>query len=450
MTRTQKKITLAGTTRPLETTVALVAHYSKGSYYIFENNDTWYIGLGTYASLIFDAQGRTATRTSSDGQSESTAITGSPTDLIRDFVSKYSSHGKIFGHVGFNYSARCSGQAFEPGQWPMLSLIVPSVQVTIDRSKVTVTGGDDEDIRRATEQIKRMLEAELAEDIALPSPVPGKINLNVDAKTYQTRVANAIADISEAKYTKAIPSRKVPLDFRVDMLATLLHGRRANNPARTFSFNHNGIQATGFSPEVLLSINGEDAYTEALAGTQLSNSAKASLDPFDNKLHNDTKEVAEHVIAIKGSIRRLSKLCGPDSIAIKDFMKVMPRGSVQHLHSHVCGHLKPGCDGWDALPGLIANITVPGLPGDGNSDAMKSFEPDPRDLYCGAVLMLDDSSKLFDATLVLRTVFQDETRQWLQAGAGVTINSNPEREYAETCEKLGSVAPFVVPASTQV
>lgn len=40
MTRTQKKITLAGTTRPLETTVALVAHYSKGSYYIFENNDT--------------------------------------------------------------------------------------------------------------------------------------------------------------------------------------------------------------------------------------------------------------------------------------------------------------------------------------------------------------------------------------------------------------------------
>ncbi|PWY75769.1 salicylate synthetase [Aspergillus eucalypticola CBS 122712] len=450
MTRTQKQITLARATRPLETTVALVAHYSKGSYYIFENNEIWYIGLGTHSSLTFDAQGQTATTTGSDGQSESTAVTGSPTDLIREFVSEYSSHGKIFGQVGFNYSARCSGQAFESGQWPMLNLIVPSVGVIIERSKVTITGDDDEDIRRVSEKTESILEAELAEDIALSSPVEGKINLNVDAQTYQTRVANAIADISEAKYTKAIPSRKVPLDFRVDMLATLLHGRRANNPARTFSFNHNGIQATGFSPEVLLSINGDKAYTEALAGTQLSDSAKASLDPFNNKLHDDIKEVAEHVIAIKGSIRRLSKLCEPESIAIKDFMKVMPRGSVQHLHSHVCGSLKPGCDGWDALPGLIANITVPGLPGEGNSDAMKSFEPDPRDLYCGAVLMLDEGSKLFDATLVLRTVFQDESRQWLQAGAGVTINSKPEREYAETCEKLGSVAPFVVPASNQI
>ncbi|RAH59087.1 salicylate synthetase [Aspergillus piperis CBS 112811] len=428
MTRTQKQITLARATRPLETTVALVAHYSKGSYYIFENNEIWYIGLGIYASLTFDAQGQTATMTGSDGQSESTAITGSTTDLTREFVSEYSSHGKIFGQVGSNYSARCSGQAFESGQWPMLNIIVPSVGVIIERNKVTITGDDDEDILQVSEKIESVLEAELAEDIALSSPVEGKINLNVDAQTYQTRVANAIADNSEAKYTKAIPSRKVPIDFRVNMLATLLHGRRANNPARTFSFNHNGIQATGFSPEVLLSINGDKAYTEALAGTQLSHLAKASLDPFNNKLHDDIKEVAEHVIAIKGSIRRLSKLCELESIAIKDFMKVMPRGSVQHLYSHVCGNLKPGCDGRDALPGLIANITVPGLPGDGNSDAMNSFESDPRDLYCGA----------------------DESRQWLQAGAGVTINSKPEREYDETCEKLGSVAPFVVPASNRI
>ena len=78
-------------------------------------------------------------------------------------------------------------------------------------------------------------------------------------------------------------------------------------------------------------------------------------------------------------------------------------------------------------------------------EAAQCLEPEPRDLYCGAVLMLHEPSKLFDATLVLRTVFQDENRQWLQAGAGVTINSKPEREFTETCEKLGSVAPFVVP-----
>ncbi|OJJ70093.1 hypothetical protein ASPBRDRAFT_56817 [Aspergillus brasiliensis CBS 101740] len=447
MTGTRKQIILRGATCPLETTVALVAHYRKDSYYIYELNDIWHIGLGTSAALTLDAQGQTATRTGNDDKPESTNITGSPTEIVKQFASEYSGHGKIFAQVGFNYSARCSGQAFVPGQWPMLSLMVPRIEVTINQSKITLTSDDEQDIQTASDHIKNIVEAEPSDYSAFPS-CDNNVNLKVDAEAYQTRVANAIVDISEGKYIKAIPSRKVPLGFRVDMLATLLHGRRANTPARTFSFNHNGIQATGFSPEVLLSITGEEAYTEALAGTQLSNAPQSSLDPFNNKLQNDSKEVAEHVIAIKGSIRRLSKLCAPESIVIKDFMKVMPRGSVQHLYSRVCGHLKPGCDGWDALPGLIANITVPGLTGEGNLDAMRSFEPEPRDLYCGAVLMLDGGSNLFDATLVLRTIFQDASRRWLQAGAGVTINSKPDREFDETCEKIESVAPFVVPATS--
>lgn len=176
-----------------------------------------------------------------------------------------------------------------------------------------------------------------------------------------------------------------------------------------------------------------------------SESPGASLDPFNNKLHNDAKEVMEHVIAIKGSIRRLCQVCLPESIIIKDFMNVMPRGSVQHILSHVRGRLKPNYDGWDALPGLIANITVPGMPGQENLEAIRCFEPEPRDLYRGAVLMLDEGSNLFEATLVLRTVFQDARGQWLQAGAGVTSYSEPEREFAVTCEKLESVAPFMIP-----
>ena len=143
-------------------------------------------------------------------------------------------------------------------------------------------------------------------------------------------------------------------------------------------------------------------------------------------------------------MRRLSLVCPADSIVVKDFMTVMLRGNVQHLFSHVCGRLEPGKDGWDALPGLVANITVPGLPGQKNMEAIQAFEPQPRDLYCGAALILDHEAGFFDATLVLRTVFQDQHRQWLQAGAGVTAYSNPKREFAETCEKLGSVAPHVV------
>jgi salicylate synthetase len=444
MVRFEQQITLPGVESPLETVTTLVDLYKEDDYYVYERGNTWYLGLGAHVSLVIDPNGQIATKIDKEGRKESTLISGLPTGYVKQFLSEYSSHGKIFGQVGFNYSARCSGQAFEPGQWPMLSLMVPRVQVAIDRIQIIVSGYVEHDAREVSERIKSILGSSSVGNILVPA-AHGEVDVTVNADEYKARVARAIADIAKGQYTKAIPSRKVPLPFRVDMPATLLHGRRSNTPARTFSFHHIGVQATGFSPEVLLSIEGEDVFTEALAGTQLSKSAGASLDPFDNKLHNDAKEVMEHVIAIKGSIRRLSQVCLPETIAIKDFMQVVPRGSVQHLFSHVCGRLRPDCDGWDAIPGLIANITVPGIPEQGNLEAMRRFEPEPRDLYCGALLMLDESLKLFDATLVLRTVFQDADQQWLQAGAGVTAYSNPEREFIETCEKLGSVAPFVVP-----
>lgn len=167
--------------------------------------------------------------------------------------------------------------------------MVPRVQVIIDRVQIAVTGHAENDAYEASERIKGILKSISLDNIYLPSDPGGAIDLTVDAGEYQARVANAIAEIAKGRYTKAIPSRKVPLDFRVDMLATLLHGHRANTPARTFSLNHMGMQATGFSPEVLLSIEDGNVYTEALAGTQLSGSPEASLDPFDNKLHNNAQ-----------------------------------------------------------------------------------------------------------------------------------------------------------------
>jgi len=64
-------------------------------------------------------------------------------------------------------------------------------------------------------------------------------------------------------------------------------------------------------------------------------------------------------------------------------------------------------------------------------------------LYSSAVLLIE-GTEFFEATLVLRTVFQDKTKSWIQAGAGVLSMSEPERELTETIEKLASIAPFVV------
>ncbi|MGH3815232.1 MAG: chorismate-binding protein, partial [Pseudonocardiaceae bacterium] len=65
-------------------------------------------------------------------------------------------------------------------------------------------------------------------------------------------------------------------------------------------------------------------------------------------------------------------------------------------------------------------------------------------LYAGAVVAVTHEGAL-DAALVLRALYSTGGRAWLRAGAGIVSGSTPEREFEETCEKLASIAPYVVP-----
>ena len=74
---------------------------------------------------------------------------------------------------------------------------------------------------------------------------------------------------------------------------------------------------------------------------------------------------------------------------------------------------------------------------------IRRHELQVRGLYSGAVLTIDHKGTL-DAALVLRTIFQQNGKTWLRAGAGIVEQSRPEREFEETCEKLRSVALHLV------
>ncbi|MER5547967.1 chorismate-binding protein [Streptomyces sp. NPDC002589] len=71
--------------------------------------------------------------------------------------------------------------------------------------------------------------------------------------------------------------------------------------------------------------------------------------------------------------------------------------------------------------------------------ASPCFRHVPRRNSCCAVLACDADGTL-DAALVLRSVFQEGSRCWVQAGVGIVRQSQPEREHEETCEKLRSIA----------
>ncbi|KAI1124963.1 putative salicylate synthetase [Nemania abortiva] len=420
----------------LDNLLILLSAYKGGDYYAYEREESWHVGVGSRASLILNPIGDNVTIFTAE-KKQSLDVTSNFTEIARQFISDYSKPGsKVFGQVGFNYAARIRGLDFRPGCWPLVSLMVPETEILLQDNIIKISSGDD----NMAKEMYEMLSNSLATDI---HSKPLQIDINENRQVYMDTVSHAVSAIHEGQFSKVIASRAVGVPRRVDMASTLIQGRQSNTPRRSFSLNHSGFQATGFSPELVFLVEDGKVITEPLAGTKRIQETGVQHTSLTNELQNDPKEVFEHAVSVREAISELRQICSPGTVVVEDFMSVRARGSVQHLGSRVAGRLLPEKDGWDALGVMFPSITASGIPKTAAMAFIAQYESRPRELYSGAVMMLENPD-FFETTLVLRTVFQDQYRSWIQAGAGIISMSTPQREFTETCEKLESIAPHII------
>ncbi|GAA3410857.1 salicylate synthase [Streptosporangium vulgare] len=317
-------------------------------------------------------------------------------------------------------------------------LVVPRTEVRVEAGRALVVSMDAAEAERVAELLSgRGVPRK-------PAPAPSPVDVRPGGDLYRSRVAQAISEIDAGHYEKVIVSRRLPIPFPVDIVATYACGRAANTPARSFLLDLDGFQAAGFSPEVLVSVDGHGTVTtQPLAGTRAFGRGEKVDSETRRELENDPKEIFEHAVSVRASQDELYRVCAPGTVRVTGFMTVKERGSVQHLGSSVSGELPPGRTSWDALDALFPGVTASGIPKAGAIDAIGRLE-EPRGLYSGAVLAVSQDGAM-DAALVLRAVYSENGRAWLRAGAGIVSGSTPEREYEETCEKFSSIAPYVVP-----
>ncbi|QLH62592.1 salicylate synthase [Serratia symbiotica] len=433
-TFTQARLTLPAD-QTLAAIVSLIRQNAGENYFVYERAPRWYIGLGKKAQLTISPDGSQAMIESAQGTA-SAAIKTSLATCARQFTAQYAAQGqRVFGMAGFNYAAKIRNLAFTPGSWPLLSLTVVRDELIIEEGEVTIYAENEARCQRLCQQLQAILPTEQGK--------PVQADLTAQGDDYQQRVNRALEEIALGDYTKVIVARALVMPHKIDMSATLWRGRLANTPARSFLLKQGELEATGFSPEMVVTVEKGFVTSEPLAGTRARSDSAGENVHNRAELQSDSKEIVEHVISVKAAIEELELLCCAQSVVVSDLMSVRERGSVQHLGSQVRGELAPGYDAWDAFDVLFPAITASGIPKIPALEAILRLEAVPRELYSGAVLMLE-GEQLFEAALVLRSAFQDQQRSWIQAGAGVIAQSNALRELTETCEKLSSVAPFLV------
>jgi salicylate synthetase len=200
----------------------------------------------------------------------------------------------------------------------------------------------------------------------------------------------------------------------------------------------------GYSPELVAAVHHDGAViTEPLAGTRALGRGPARDREARDELESNSKEIVEHAISVRSSLQEITEIAEPGTAAVVDFMTVRERGSVQHLGSTISARLDPSSDRMDALEALFPAVTASGIPKAAGVEAILRLDEGPRGLYSGAVVVVSADGGL-DAALTLRAAYECDGKTWLRAGAGIIEASEPEREFEETCEKLSTLAPYLI------
>ncbi|MUL68431.1 salicylate synthase [Mycobacterium sp. CBMA 234] len=435
----ETRIALPDNVAPADLVAHLAAELPERSgddYLAYEYSGEWVLAVGVTAAIELDSDELRIV--DEDGATARQAWTGSPGQALGDAVDRLLlEDDRLFGWVAFEFGAYRFGlQHRVPAGTPLARVFSARTQVVVTADEVRISG----DVEAALDAMQRVVQSGIPASCA-----PRGVDVRADGSDYRQRVAAAVGEIVAGQYQKVILSRRFEVPFAVDFPATYRVGRAHNTPARSFLLRLSGIRALGFSPELVAAVHADGTVlTEPLAGTRAFGRGRDNDRAAREDLESNSKEIVEHAISVRTSQQEIAEVAEPGTTVVSDFMTVRERGSVQHLGSTVAGQLSEQLTRMDALEALFPAVTASGIPKAESVDAIMRLDESPRGLYSGAVVMFSADGGM-DAALTLRSAYETDGHTWLRAGAGIIAESTPEREFEETCEKLTTLAPYLVP-----
>ena len=148
----------------------------------------------------------------------------------------------------------------------------------------------------------------------------------------------------------------------------------------------------------------------------------------------DPKERAEHIMLLDLGRNDLGRVCRPGTVQVTEQMVIEKYSHVMHIVSNVKGILQDGKDCFDTLQACFPAGTVSGAPKVRAMQIIEELEPIKRGIYAGAVGYFGFSGNM-DTCITIRTILIKGKKAYIQAGAGIVADSDPQMEYQETLNK---------------
>lgn len=263
---------------------------------------------------------------------------------------------------------------------------------------------------------------------------PSAYRSNMKKETFLSNVEAAKEYIAAGEIMQVVLSQR----FEMETKASPLHVYRIlriMNPSPYMYYLKMGDEvAVGTSPELLVRVEGDRVQTKPIAGTRPRGRNSEEDKALEKELLADHKEVAEHLMLVDLGRDDLAKVSQPGTVQTDAYMEIERYSHVMHIVSNVSGQLRKDKDFYDALLSCLPAGTVSGAPKIRAMEIIAEFENEARGAYAGAIGYLGFSGNL-DTCITIRTIIFKNGKAYVQAGAGIVIDSVPEKEYEETVNK---------------
>lgn len=237
---------------------------------------------------------------------------------------------------------------------------------------------------------------------------------------------------------QVVLSRKMKFNVKGNLLSVYRHLREVNPSPYMYLLKIGNRCIIGSSPEMLLRVTKDYVESFPIAGTRPIVNDEEMNEKLRRDLLNDEKEIAEHTMLVDLSRNDVGRVCKYGTVRVHDHMIVKRFSHVQHLVSHVTGHLQDNKDSYDAFKAVFPAGTVSGAPKVRAMEIIDEVEREQREAYAGAVGYFSFNGSC-DFAITIRSLFVNKNKAYLQSGAGIVMDSIPEKEWMETEHKADAI-----------
>lgn len=213
---------------------------------------------------------------------------------------------------------------------------------------------------------------------------------------------------------------------------------RALNPSPYMAYIQTpDFQIVSGSPELLVKKDGLNLSTRPIAGTRSRGKDDADDERLAAELIHNEKERAEHVMLVDLERNDLGRVSRYGSVHVDEFMVIEKYSHVMHIVSNVRGELAEGKTNADVIDAVFPGGTITGAPKVRTMEIIEELEPVRRGIYTGSIGWIGYNGDM-ELNIVIRTMLSAGGYGYVQAGAGIVIDSKPEYEYKESLKKAAA------------